>query len=141
MTPQRKIVVAVVGSFIAGGFVIGTAADISFNRYIKDQFASSYNGYAVEAQFQVRTLARLRSGDIDRVIRDLDMVLDSKTIQLAEYESVVPPTQREQFVYRTLAEVGDYRARFPAHFEYPLQRTEFEKALALGKKAGGSPVL
>jgi hypothetical protein len=137
MTPQRKVVVAAVGSFIVGGLVIGTLAHVSLSRYIKNEFLSSYHVYAVKAQFQVRTLARLRSGDIDKVIRDLDMMLDSNTIQLAEYENVVPPAQREQFVYRTLAEVRDYRAKYPAHFEYPLQKMEFEKALALGKKAGG----
>ncbi len=137
MTPQRKVVVAAVGSFIVGGLVVGIAAHISFSRYIKDQFVASYYGHAVEAQFQVRTLARLRSGDIDKVIRDLDMLLDSNTIQLAEYENIVPREQRDRFVYRTLAEVGDYRAKFPAHFEYPLQKMEFEKALALGKKAAG----
>ena len=137
MTPQRKVVAAAVGSFIAGGLLVGTAAHVSFSRYIKNQFVASYYGYAVEAQFQVRTLARLRSGNIDKVIQDLDTLLDSNTIQLAEYENVVPPAQRDQFVYRTLAEVGDYRAKFPAHLEYPLQKMELEKALALGKKAGG----
>jgi hypothetical protein len=137
MTPQRKVVVAAISSFIAGCLVVGAAAYVGFSRYIKNEFVSSYYAHAVEAQFAVRTLSRLRSGNIDKVTRDFELMLDSNTIQLAEYEKVVAPAQREPFIYRTLAEVRDYRAKFPAHFEYPLQKAEYEKALALGKKAGG----
>lgn len=136
MTPQRKVIVAAISSFIAGGLVVGTAACIGFSRYVESELISSYYAHAAEAQFAVRALSRLRSGNIDKVTSDLDLVLNNDTIQLAEYENAVAPAQREPYVYRSLAEVRDYRAKFPAHFEYPLQEAEFEKALALGKKAG-----
>ena len=137
MTLQRKVVVAAISSFIVGGLVVGTLAYVGFSRYVEYGTASGYYASAVEAQFAVRTLSRLRSGNIDKVMSDFDLLLDSNTIHLAEYENVVPPARRQLFVYQTLAEVRDYRAKFPTHFEYPLQEAEFEKALALGKKAGG----
>jgi hypothetical protein len=137
MTLQRKVVIAASSAFIAGGLVVGTFAYLGFSRYMENGTASGYYASAVEAQFAVRTLSRLRSGNIDKVMSDFNLLLDSNTIHLAEYENVVPPARRQPFVYEALAEVRDYRAKFPAHFEYPLEEAEFEKALALGKNAGG----
>jgi hypothetical protein len=137
MTTQRKVVVSAISSFIAGGLVVGVAAYLAFNRYIENTTVASYYAHAVEAQFAVRTLPKLRSGNVDKVISEFDLMLNSNTIQLAEYESAVAPVRRDPFVYRALAEVREYRAHFPAHFDYPLQEAEYEKALALGTKAGG----
>jgi hypothetical protein len=137
MTPQRKVFVAAVCSFIAGGLLVGVAGSVGFARYIKNEQASSYYAHAAQAQFEVRTLSRLRAGNLEKVVSDLELMLNGDTIQFAAYENVVAPAQRDPFVYRTLAEVRDYRSKFPAHFAYPLQEAEFEKALALGKKAGG----
>ena len=137
MTLQRKVIIAAVSSFIAGALLVGAVAYVGFSRFIQHESVSGYHASAVEAQFAVRTLSNLRSGDTDKVISDLDLILNSNTLQLAEYESAVPAAQRQPYVYRTLAEVRGYRARFPAHFEYPLETAEFEKALELGKKGGG----
>ena len=136
MKPQHKVITAAVSSFIAGGLLVGIVAYVSFNRFLHQEFVASYHAQAVEAQFAVRSLSRLRSGDTDKVIHDLDLMLNANTLQLAEYENAVPTAQREAYVYRTLSEVRDYRTKYPAHFEYPLQQTEFEKAMTLGKKAG-----
>ncbi len=136
MTPQRKLLATALGSFLAGALIVGIAANVVFSSYIKDQFVSSYYGDAAQAQFAVRTLSRLRAGDNIKPVHDLEVVLDGNTMQLAEYETVVPPTRRDPFVYRTLAEVRAYRAQFPALFEYPRQQAEYQKALDLGKKAG-----
>jgi hypothetical protein len=74
---------------------------------------------------------------LQSVISDLELMLDGHTMQLAQYETAVVPPLRVPFVYRTLAEVRVYRSQFPAHFEYPLQQATYERALELGKKAGG----
>jgi hypothetical protein len=137
MTPQLKLLATAVSSFLAGALIVGALAFVGFNRYLKNEFASSFYGHAVQAQWDVHALSRLRAGDTQKVLNDLELHLNSHTIQLAAYETVVPPTQRDPYVYRTLAEVRAYRAQFPAHFEYPLQQAEFQKALDLGKKAGG----
>ena len=137
MTLQRKVIIAAVSSFIAGGLLTGAMASVGFNRYLQYESVASYYVNAVEAQFAVRTLLRLRSGDIDKVISDFDLKLNGNTLYLAEYESAVPAAKRQQYIYRTLAEVRDYREKFPVRFEYPLQEVEFEKALALAKKARG----
>jgi hypothetical protein len=136
MTPQRKLLATAVSSFLAGALIVCAVAFVGFNRYLKNEFASSFYGHAVQAQYEVRVLSRLRSGDTEKVVNDLELQLNSHTMQLAEYETVVPPTQRDPYVYRTLSEVRAYRTEFPAHFEYPLQQAEFQKALDLGKKAG-----
>jgi len=137
MTPQPKVIIAAISSFITGGLLVGTAAYVGFRQYVEKEVISRYYVNAAEAQFDVRTLLRLRSGNLDKVISDFDLILNSNTIQLAEYENVVAPAQREAYIYQTLAEVRDYRAKFPVHFDYPLEQAEFEKALALGKKSGG----
>jgi hypothetical protein len=137
MTPQCKIVVAAASSFIAGALVAGVVSYVGFSRYVRNELVPSFYATAVHAQFEVRTLSTLHAGQLDKVVHDLDLLLDSHTMQLAEYETVVGPPQRDPFVYRTLAEVRDYRAQFPTHFEYPLQQERYQKALDLGKKAGG----
>ena len=137
MKPERKLVAVAVGSFVSGVFVAGVAGYVAFDRYVENGFVSSFYANAVHAQFEVRTLGRLRAGDTDKVMRDLDLMLDSHTMQLAEYETVVAAAHREQFVYRTMREVREYRANFPTTFEFPLQQAEFQKALDLGKKGGG----
>jgi len=137
MTLQRKLLATAVGSFLAGALIVGIAANFAFSRHMKTVLASSYYGHAVEAQFMAHELSKLRASDTDKTVHDLEVVLDGDTMQLAEYETVVPPTQRDPFVYRALGEVRAYRTRFPAHFEYPLQQAEYQKALDLGKKAGG----
>jgi hypothetical protein len=136
MVLRRNLLATALGSFLAGALVVGVAANFAFSRYMKTVFASSYYGHAVEAQFMAHELSKLRAGDTDKPVHDLEVVLDGDTIQLAEYENNVPPTQRDPFVYRALGEVRAYRAQFPAHFEYPLQQAEYQKALDLGKKAG-----
>jgi hypothetical protein len=85
-------------------------------------------GNAVHAQFEVRTLNKLRNGYTDKAVGDLEALLDGHTMQLANYEIVVAPAQREEFVYNTLAEVRAYRTQFPAHFDYPLQQETFATA-------------
>ena len=137
MTPQLKLLATAVCSFLAGAVIVGAVAFVGFNRHLKNEFVSSFYAHAVEAQYDVRALSRLRTGDTQKVLNDLELQLNSHTMQLAEYETVVSPTQRDPYIYRTLAEVRVYRAEFPAHFEYPLQQAEFQKALDLGKKAGG----
>jgi hypothetical protein len=136
MTLQRKLLATAVGSFLAGALIVGVAGNVIFSSYVKNQFISSYYGHAVQAQFAVRTLSRLRVGDITKPVHDLEVLLDGHTMQLAEYETVVAPTERDPFVYRTVAEIRAYRVQFPAQFEYPLQQAEYQKALDLGKKGG-----
>jgi hypothetical protein len=137
MSPQRRLVIAAAVSFIAGGLVTGALCYGGFSRHLRDVYAWSFYSNAAEAQFEVRSLARLRAGDTDKVIKDLELLLNGHTMQLAEYETAVEQARRDPYVYRTLAEVREYRERFPAHFDYPLQQAEFQKALDLGKKAGG----
>ena len=137
MTPRLKLLATAVSSFMAGALIVGAVAFVGFNRYLKNEFVSSFYGHAVQAQYDVRALSRLRAGDTEKVLNDLELRLNSDTMQLAEYETVVPPAQRDPYVYRTLAEVRAYRGEFPAHFDYPLQQAEFQKALDLGKKTGG----
>lgn len=136
MRLRLKLVATAVGSFLAGALVVGATGYAGFNRYLKNEFISGYYVRAAQAQFEVRTLSRLRAADTGKPVHDLEVLLDGNTMQLAEYETVVSPTQRDPFVYRTLAEVRAYRAQFPAHFEYPLQQVEYQKALDLGKRAG-----
>ena len=99
MKPQHKVITAAVSSFIAGGLLVGIVAYVSFNRFLHQEFVASYHAQAVEAQFAVRSLSRLRSGDTDKVIHDLDLMLNANTLQLAEYENAVPTAQREAYVY------------------------------------------
>jgi hypothetical protein len=137
MAPTRRLVFVALASFLGGVLLAGAAAYIGFSRYLNEQFISSFYATAVHAQFQVRTLSNLRNGKTDKVIGDLDLMLNSNTIQLANYETFVTPERREAFVYRTLAEVRAYRAQYPTHFDYPLQQEAFQKALDLGKQPGG----
>jgi hypothetical protein len=136
MTFRLKLFATAVGSFLAGALIVGVTANVAFSRYMQTQFLGSYYGDAARAQFDVRTLSRLRAGDTDKPVHDLEVLLDGDTMQLAHYENIVPPAQRDPFVYRALAEVRAYRAQFPAHFENPRQQAEYRKALDLGKKAG-----
>jgi hypothetical protein len=129
-------VATAVGSFLAGVLVTGVAANYAFSRYMQTMWASSYYGRAVEAQFMAHELSTLRAGDTNKSVHDFEQVLDGDTMQLAEYEGLVPSSQRDPFVYRAMAEVRAYRAQFPPHFEYPRQQAEYQKALDFGKKAG-----
>jgi hypothetical protein len=137
MAPTYRLVAVAVTSFLGGVVLAGAAGFIGFNRYVNEQFISSYDATAVHAQFQVRTLSKLRNGKIDKVIDDLDLMLNSNTIQLANYEIIVPPERRDAYVYGTLAEIRAYRTLFPTHFDYPLQQETFQKALDLGRKPEG----
>ena len=137
MAAQRKLVATALVSFFAGAAVIGSFGYAGFNQHLREGFISSFNAHAAEAQFDVRTLVRLRAGDTQKAVRDFETFLDGHTMQLAEYEAVVPSERRDPLVYRALAEVRAYRAQSPAHFEYPLQQAEYQKALDLGSKAGG----
>jgi hypothetical protein len=135
MTFRLKLIATAVGSFLAGALIVGVTASVAFSKYMKTQFLGSYYSDAARAQFDVRTLSRLRAGDTDKPVHDLEVLLDGDTMQLAQYENIVPPAQRDPFVYRALAEVRAYRAQFPARFENPRQQAEYQKALDLGKKA------
>jgi hypothetical protein len=137
MHVKKPIVAIAIASFFIGALVTGSAAYLLAARLNKDQFISSFYGNAVDAQFDVRELASLRGGNTAKVIKDLEMMLDGHTLQLAQYENAVAPPLRVPFVYRTLAEVRAYRTQFPAHFEYPLEQRTYERALNLGKEAGG----
>jgi hypothetical protein len=136
MTSTRKLVAVAAMSFLGGVLLVGAMSYIGFNRYIQQQFVYTFYADAAHAQFEVRTLSNLRNGKIDKVIADLDLMLNSHTMQLANYESIVAPEKREKFIYKVLAEVAEYKSQFPSHFEYPLQQQMFQKALDLGKKAG-----
>ena len=137
MTFQKKLVLTAITSLFVGALVTGSAAYFWAAWFIKDQFVSSFYANAIHAQFEVRALSNLRSGNTAKVISDLELMLDGHTMQLSQYETAVAPPLRVPFVYRTLAEVRAYRSQFPAHFEYPLQQATYERALELGKKAGG----
>jgi hypothetical protein len=132
----RKLVAVAATSFLGGVLLVGAMSYIEFNRYLQQLFVNTFYANAARAQFEVRTLSNLRSGKIDKVIADFEMMLDGSTMQLANYESVVAPEKRETFVYKTLAEVAKYKSQFPPHFDYPQQQQMFQKALDLGKKAG-----
>jgi hypothetical protein len=137
MTFKKELVLTAMTSLFIGALVTGSAAYFWAAWLIKDQFVSSFYANAIHAQFEVRALVSLRSGNTAKVIKDLELMLDGHTMQLAQYETAVAPPLRVPFVYRTLAEVRAYRSQFPAHFEYPLQQATYERALDLGKKAGG----
>ena len=104
MTPRRKVIGIAIGSFVAGGLLIGTVATVLFNRILNDLLRGNYiaNFYdkAVDAQFDVRSLASLRSGNVDRVVSGLEQRLNAHTLYLAGYEDGVPPARRLAFVYR-----------------------------------------
>ena len=140
MRPRRKLIGIAIGSFVAGGLLIGTVATALFNRILNDllrgNYIASFYDKAVDAQFDVRSLASLRSGNVDRVVSGLEQRLNAHTLYLAGYEDGVPPARRLAFVYRVLAEVRAYRENSPARLDYPAQEAAYEKALALGEKAG-----
>ena len=137
MTFKKTVVLTAITSLFMGALVTGSAAYFWAAWLVRNQFVSSFYANAIEAHFEVRSLSNLRRGDTARVIKDLELRLDGNTMQLAQYETAVPPTLRVPFVYRTLSEVRAYRSQFPVHFEYPLQQATYERALDLGKKAGG----
>lgn len=142
MTPHRTLIIVAISSFVAGGVLIGTVAAVLFNRILNEQFRgnfiSSFYANAAEAQSDVRSLANLRSGNVDPAIAELDLKLNAHTIYLGAYENSVPPAKRVAYVYRVLAEVRAYRDKFPARFDYPAQEAAYRRALALGKKTAGN---
>jgi hypothetical protein len=113
MTLRLKLVTTAIVSFLAGAVVVGALANYVLNRFLHDQFVNSYYTRAVDAQWTAHTLSRLRAGDTDKPIRDLELRLGADLNQFGSYESVVPPAQREAHVYQMMAEAQAYRAQFP----------------------------
>ena len=96
MTLRLKLVATAVGSFLAGVLVTGIAANYAFSNYMQTVFASSYYEHAVHAQFLARELSMLRTGNTDKPVHDLELVLDGNTMQLSGYETAVPDAARPQ---------------------------------------------
>ena len=135
----RWILPAVVGFFV-GVLASGAVAYVVIVRDLSQGVERTFYQSAVEAQGAVRSLEALRRGDTQRVLSALELRMDSAVITLAAYETVVPVPRREEYVYRTLAEVAAYRKDFPAQFEYPGQYTYYNQALGLaGHHANPQP--
>ena len=115
MTLRLRLITTAIGSFLAGALVVGALAHAALNRWVHDQFINSYYTHAVDAQWTAHTLSRLRTGDIDKPIRDLELRLGADLSQLRSYETAVPPARRETHVYQMIAEAQAYRAQFPAN--------------------------
>jgi hypothetical protein len=98
MISTRKLVAVAAMSFLGGAMLVGAVSYVGFNRYMQQQSVYTFYANAVHAQFEVRTLCNLRNGKIDKVISDLDLMLNSHTMQMANYESSVAPENRETFI-------------------------------------------
>ena len=136
MTLRLKLLATAAGSFLAGVLLTGAAAKYSFSKYMQAVWDGHYYAHAVEAQWAAHELSLQRAGETDKLVHDLELMLDANTIQFAEYEEFVPPQARDPNVYRLLADVRSYRAQFPAHYDSPHQQARYQKALDLGKRAG-----
>jgi hypothetical protein len=126
-----RLILCSAGSFVFGALLVGVLAYAAAVRSLHHSLAVSYDEQGAQAQLETLQLRSLRSGDVARVIAQLERGLDANTLQLANYEEAVPAPGRQDYVYAVLADVRDYREQHPSDMQLPLQRALLQKAFSL----------
>lgn len=93
-------------------FIVGCLFGLVTSSYLyyRHVFSKMVEQNAIDLGWQVRTLSQLRLGEIDDVINDLEISIDSNIRSLAQ----TPHIQIEDYRYKTLRAAKTYREIYPS---------------------------
>ena len=100
-------------------FVVGCFAGLMASSYLyyRHVFSKAVDENAVDLRWEIMTLSRLRLGEIDAVIDDLEMRIDGNIRSVA----LTPNIPRTDYGYEALKAAKTYRDIYPSGSERAFQ--------------------
>ena len=114
--PKSKLGLAVLLFLV---FVVGCFVGLMTSSYLyyRHVFSKAVDENAVDLGWEITTLSRLRLGEIDAVINDLEMMVDGNIRSVA----LTPHIPRTDYRYKMLKAAKTYRDIYPSRSERAFQ--------------------
>ena len=135
MTRSKSMVILGVAAFVVGA-AVGISVSAfgvlqGYKRHMDWHARANLQATASRAQLELRQLELLRSGQVNEVIDQLELLVDSHTISIGAYESAFLAAAERNYALRVLGEIDAYRDMHDATIEHPILRQRLDAALAL----------
>ncbi len=107
--PKSKLGLAVILFLV---FVVGSFVGLMTSSYLyyRHVFSKAVDESAVDLGWEINTVSRLRLGEIDAVINDLEMRVDGNIRSVA----LTPNIPRTDYRYKVLKAAKTYRELYPS---------------------------
>lgn len=117
MTSGHRAILIGVGVFVSGiavGFAGGGFAGFQFYKsYSENQALINVQATAQRAQTELLQLQLLRSGQVDEVVDQLELLLDARSAAMGYYDQYLASSPEKAFSRRILEQISAYRERDP----------------------------